>query len=457
MDTFRVVLALAARKGWKIHSMDVNCAYLNGDLYHNIYCKIPQGYRSNDKVICTKRQDLIGNPKTQCFKIDKPIYGLVQSGRQWNIKISNFIKNIGYIVATNDQSLFIKYNTQKKDKESNYILIYVDDILIFGDDNNEIERVKKCLNEEFEMTDLGECTKFIGLKIEHDRARRQIHLSAAHYTRKMIKDFGLDNKDNYPTVEVPFNPYRMLQPGDRPQDEIAKRRMRKYPFRQLYGKLNWLCTMFRKDIEVALGFIGAYIENPGMEAWIALVDCAVYVRDTCEMRMIYGREHSEELRMYAHSDSSFANPMDQYRSRSGGVIYLDNTVICCYSKKEKSTATAISTAEAELYAVINITNEIIFYIDLLENFNIITDGPIDVYVDNTAVLNMLDHPTGGKSKHVESRISRIRFLIDEEILNFEYIISPANTADQFTNIRTKDAFITARDKIGLQVLEPIEE
>jgi hypothetical protein len=210
--------------------------------------------------------------------------------------------------------------------------------------------------------------------------------------------------------------------------------------------------MFRKDIEVALGFIGSYTDNPSIQAWVALVDCAIYVRDTCEMRMIYGREHSKELRMYAHSDSSFANPMDQYRSRSGGVIYLDNTVICCYSKKEKSAATAISTAEAELYAVINITNEIIFYIDLLDNFNIETDGPIDIYVDNTAVLNMLDHPTGGKSKHVESRLSRIRDLIDSKIVNFEYIISPANTADQFTNIRTKDAFITARDKIGLQIL-----
>jgi hypothetical protein len=307
------------------------------------------------------------------------------------------------------------------------------------------------------MTDLGECRKFVGLKIEHFKNSKQFHVSASHYCQKMIKDFNLDDKILYPTVVIPFNPYKILTPLQQPDDEREKNKMKRYPFRQLYGKLNWLCTMFRKDIEVALGFIGAYCENPSIESWVALVDCAVYVRDTCEMRMIYGREHSNSTHsnMYAHSDSSFANPMDQYRSRSGCVVFLDNTVISCFSRKQTAVATATSTTEAELYATIETVHEVLFYVDLLDNFNIETDGPINIYVDNTAVLNMLDHPTGGKTKHVEARLSKIRDYVKNGTINFDYIASPANTADQFTNIRPKEAFITARNKIGLQVIEPI--
>jgi hypothetical protein len=449
MDTFKVVLTLAARYNWQIHSMDVDSAYLNGELKHKIYSKIPEGYRITDDVICTRDKSLIADPKIHTFIIDKPIYGLVQSGRQWNERLTNFIKDIiGYKTSVNDLSLFIYIKEIKR----NYILIYVDDILIFGDDIEEVRRVKSLLSKEFEMKDLGECSKFLGLKIERDFIEKKIYVSASQYTTQLIRDFDMLDDIKYPILPIPFNPNHKIsieQSPNKDDNEYIKI-MLQFPFRKLYGKLNWLCGVLRKDIEVAMGYIGAYISNPGIEHWIALIEIVQYLKGTINMKMIYGRNHSEKPYLYAHSDASYANPLDQHRSRSGGVIFYDNTVLLCYSRKQTHVATG--TMEAELIAAMEIVKEIQFYIDMLGNFGILNLLPVPIYIDNKATLHLIDHPTGRRTRQLEAKMANIREL-KGKILEFLYIISPANTADQFTNARDRKTFEVARTQIGLSMIK----
>jgi hypothetical protein len=452
MDTFKVVLTLAARYGWQIHSMDVDSAYLNGELNHKIYSKIPEGYRTTDEIICTREHDLIADPKIHAFIIDKPIYGLVQSGRQWNERLVNFIKDkINYKLSVNDLSLFIYIKNMKR----NYILIYVDDILIFGDDNDEIQRVKLLLNNEFEMKDLGECSKFLGLKIQRDFINRKIYVSASQYTSQLIRDFDMTDDEQYPILHIPFNTTKKISIEQSPSKDDKRyiKIMSRFPFRKLYGKLNWLCNVLRKDIEVAMGYVGAYLSNPGIEHWIALIEILQYLKGTINMRMIYGRQHSKKPFLYAHSDASYANPMDQFRSRSGGVIFYDNTALLCYSRKQTHVATG--TMEAELIAALEIVKEVQFYIDMLSNFGIQNLTPVPIYIDNKATLHLIDHPTGRRTRQLEAKMANIRQL-KGKILEFLYIISPANTADQFTNARPRKTFEIARSQIGLMLPEESE-
>jgi hypothetical protein len=456
MDTFRVMLALCARYKWEIHMMDVDSAYLNGELKHDIYCKIPTGYRTTDKVLCTRDRTLVGDPQTECFKILKPIYGLVQAGRQWNERIVNYILNvIKYKRATNDLSLFI-YNYDVTDdaiRLRNYVLIYVDDILIFGENIEEIKRVKTLLNKEFEMKDLKDIKQFLGMKVERDMKRGVICVSAIHYIQKLISDFGLECNISYPPLKLPLNLYNKISKDDIPTSEIEQQRLLKFPYRVLYGKLNWLAVVCRPDLLYTLSVLGAYLDNFGVKHWIALVEVLQYVKGTIDLKMIYGRNHSKDLKLFAHSDASFANEVDQFRSRSGGVIYLDNTVICCYSRKQTAVATATGTMEAELYATMEMVREIEFFRDLLKNFGINYDDPIPIYVDNVSALHLIRHPTGSKSKFMEARISNIRFQVENNFIKFYYIESPANTADQFTNIRPKPQFEHDRETIGLMKYE----
>jgi hypothetical protein len=248
IDTFKLVLALSARYSWDIQQMDVDSAYLNGNLTHDVYTDIPQGYRNDEEYITTRRNELIANNKTHCFKVTKPVYGLVQAGREWNERLVTFINNeLGYKTAVNDISLF------KHPRFNNFILIYVDDILILGANNDEISRVKAAFNQEFEMKDLGAIRKFLGLTIERNMEQRNICISAPNYVRQIITNYDMWDDIKYPILRLPFNIHSQLSKDLCPTTEEEKSIMKIFPFRKLYGQLNWLMIMCRTDIAVAMG------------------------------------------------------------------------------------------------------------------------------------------------------------------------------------------------------------
>jgi hypothetical protein len=99
-----------------------------------------------------------------------------------------------------------------------------------------------------------------------------------------------------------------------------------------------------------------------------------------------------------------------------------------------------------------IVKEIQFYIDMLGNFGILNLLPVPIYIDNKATLHLIDHPTGRRTRQLEAKMANIREL-KGKILEFLYIISPANTADQFTNARDRKTFEVARTQIGLSMIK----
>lgn len=78
MDTVRLLIALAAHEGWEVHHMDVNSAFLNGDLQEEVFVEQPQGFIS------------VGN-EHKVLKLHKALYGLHQAPRAWNAKLDDTV------------------------------------------------------------------------------------------------------------------------------------------------------------------------------------------------------------------------------------------------------------------------------------------------------------------------------------------------------------------------------
>ena len=113
----RVLIALAANFNWDLLKYDVKNAFLNGDLEEEVYMKLPPGYyKSEDSVVC---------------KLKKSIYGLKQSPKAWFDKFLGSLRDMGYYQCYNDHALFIKRGASGK---VSILLVYVDDIIITGDD-----------------------------------------------------------------------------------------------------------------------------------------------------------------------------------------------------------------------------------------------------------------------------------------------------------------------------------
>lgn len=132
--------------------MDINNAFLNGDLFEEVYMALPLGYY--DHFRADKQVPYV-------CKLNKFIYGLKQASRQWFCKFSTTLLNNEFSQSKADYSLF----TKGKGDLFVALLVYVDDILIIGPSNIEIEKVKVFLKSSFMLKDLGKAKYFLGLEL----------------------------------------------------------------------------------------------------------------------------------------------------------------------------------------------------------------------------------------------------------------------------------------------------
>ena len=170
MVTIRCLLALAAAQNWSLHQLDVHNAFLHGDLSEEIYMSLPLGFqRQGENLVC---------------RLNKSLYGLKQASCQWFAKFSTSIQSAGFIQSKADYSLF----TCKKGKSFTALLIYVDDILITGNDLNAINVLKQFLHNQFWIKDLGDLKYFLGMEIS--RSKKGIFISQRKYALEILKDGG---------------------------------------------------------------------------------------------------------------------------------------------------------------------------------------------------------------------------------------------------------------------------
>lgn len=160
-SSIRILLALVAQYDLELAQMDVKTAFLHGTLNEEIYMTQPDG------------SNVPGCEKWAC-KLSKSLYGLKQSPRQWYKRFDSFIREHKYTRSQFDHCVYFR---KLQDGTFIYLLLYVDDMLIAFKSKVEVAKLKTLLNSEFEMKDLGEAKKILGMEITRDRAASTVSLS----------------------------------------------------------------------------------------------------------------------------------------------------------------------------------------------------------------------------------------------------------------------------------------
>ena len=175
--TIRILLAIAAFHDYEIWQMDVKTAFLNGDLEEDVYMAQSEGFI---------------NPKDagKVCKLKRSIYGLKQASRSWNKRFNDKIQKLDFMRCHEDQCVY-KWTSGSK---IIFLVLYVDDILLIGNDTSSMNEIKASLKKVFSMKDLGEAAYVLGIKIYRDRSRRLIGLSQSTYIDKVLKRFRLKKK-----------------------------------------------------------------------------------------------------------------------------------------------------------------------------------------------------------------------------------------------------------------------
>ena len=210
MTTIRTVVALAAARKWPLYQLDVNNAFLHGDLHEEVYMKMPEG---------------IPNPHNKVCKLQKSLYGLKQASRQWHSKLADFLKHQGYTQSKNDYSLFLKSSSS----HLTIVAVYVDDILMKGSNQADIQLLKHHLHAAFGIKDLGLLHYFLGFEISHHN--QGITITQRKFTQDLLKQSGLLHAKPVATP-LPLN-CKMTSTEGVPLEDPSE-------YRTYVGKLNFL-------------------------------------------------------------------------------------------------------------------------------------------------------------------------------------------------------------------------
>ena len=169
--TIRLLLSIASAKGWLLHQLDVNTAFLHGELNEEVYMSLPPGLDNQQpNIVC---------------KLQKSLYGLKQASRQWFAKLTGVLVESGYTQSKADYSLFTKSSAGS----FTAILVYVDDLVLAGDNLAEINSMKKLLDDRFKIKDLGPLKFFLGMEVA--RSKHGIALYQQKYALDLLQDAGL--------------------------------------------------------------------------------------------------------------------------------------------------------------------------------------------------------------------------------------------------------------------------
>ncbi|KAJ1570908.1 hypothetical protein NDA11_005509 [Ustilago hordei] len=417
------ILALAVQNNWEVHALDITMAYLNSTLKEAIYMKPPEGS---------------GVAPGKVYKVVKGLYGLKQSGREWNQEFDRSLRRMGFFQVECAPCIY----TKGQGEDMAIVVIYVDDTLVIAPRLETVLKVKKQIGQRWKMEDSGEVSHFLGIKISRDRAMRTMTIGQSGYIDQVLAKH-LDKHTKLTMVPMQSIPEGTLVASAAQQKE--------YPV--IVGKLLWVANSTRPDLSLTMGVLARHMREPSQEHYQAAQRVLCYLESTRQVGLVYRASESQEP-LVAHSDANWASDATiQRRSTSGSVALVYGNPVAWKSATQKCMS--LSAVEAEFIAATEATREVLFLKQLLRSIGIATGTPT-VYSDNTGCIQVSKDPAQHwKLKHIDTKYHFVRNNVQEGRVQIKYIDTTRNLADVLTKPIGRQAMQQARSGLHLQILAAV--
>jgi hypothetical protein len=426
-ESLRTIIAFALQKGLKIHQMDVETAFLNGELSERIYMKQPEGFVKK-------------GIEMQVCKLNNSIYGLKQSPCCWNHALDTQLKRMGFNQTKSDPCVYISMTG-----DPFIIAIYVDDILLASKSNQSMTKIKKEIASKFQVKDLGPLHYFLGVKLVHNTENQTIWLRQPTYTQQVLEQVGMSNAKY---TKTPVNLGVKLCKGTDTSEYFDSEL-----YQPTVGKLLYLAIRTRPDIAFAVSSVARYTAEPTVDHWKAVKHIFRYLVGTVNYGLLYSRTSNDCI---GYSDSDWGGDLDDRKSTSGYVFKIGGAPISWQSRKQ--SCVALSTSEAEYIALTCAAQEAIWLHQLLTELEQEPEKKIVIYVDNQSTICLSTNPQfRGRSKHISIKYHYIRGQVRDGTVDLKYCRSEEMLADVFTKGVTgeKFPFITSESRNQRDVITSI--
>ena len=383
LSTVRALLSKAAVANYSIRQLDIGNAYLCADIAsEHVFCSPPEGREREGYVMY----------------LQKALYGLKNSAKAWADTFSTFLVKQGYQRSHYDECLW----EYKKGKKRLFIVVFVDDCLVIGDDefiDDFMSRIKK----EYKIRDLGEAENFLGMEITRNRDKRTIKISQNKYITNMAKKFGLDNAK---PIYTPMDPRADLSKAKNKSELHDNNEL----YRSIVGSIMYCVQLCRPDCMYAISKLSRYLNEPTKAHMTQAKRCLVYLYTSREQGIIYGRKVHGIIGhniIYGYADADFATDVDSRKSTTGWIFMYNGGAISWRSQQQ--SVTALSTSEAEYMALSDSAKEArsLLKINLsLENEN---PNNIKIFEDNRGCIKWTStQAEPNRTKHIDIHYHHIK-------------------------------------------------
>jgi hypothetical protein len=408
LKTFRILLALSTALSLRVTQLDVKTAFLYAPLEETLFMKWPEG--------------IAGEPGT-LLKLKKNLYGLKQAPKAWWNEIVGVFLDLDFVPCVTDPCLLVHKTARF------FVLLYVDDILLATADEKLRKTVEDALSAKFQLTGFHLVERYLNLQVEQHDGVTILHQHS--YVESVVAKFNMHRSQPAPTP----GPCEQLSKDHSPSTDAERESMRTIPYRSAVGALLYAAGGTMPDIMFAVNSCCQYAQNPGVTHWRAVKRILRYLNNTKLRAIEYRRqENSESLQIDVFSDSDWAADRDNRRSKTGYVVMIAGGPVIWQTRSQKSVA--LSSCEAELYALCEATKEIKWLTQLLGEMRIPFSTP-NLHVDNQGAIALSSNPVQHqRTKHIDIRWFFIREALEAKVLKVVYVSTSENLADLFTKAVT---------------------
>ncbi|KAH9770981.1 hypothetical protein KPL71_012549 [Citrus sinensis] len=395
--SLRILLALVAVNNMHLEHMDVKTAFLHGELNEMIVMKQPEGYVDPSR------------PDHVCH-LRKSLYGLKQSPRQWYLRFDGFMLENSFQRCHFDCCV---YHKDVGDDKEIYLLLYVDDMLIACKHMDQINKLKQQLGGSFDMKDLGEAKKILGVELIRDRRNGTLILSQQNYIRKVLERFEASS----------------------------------IPYSSAVGCLMYAMVLTKPDLSYAVSVVNRYMANPGKEHWKTVIWILRYLNGTINYGLIYGTDGMKEVNVGGFVDSDYAGDLDKRRSLTGYLFRLSGCTISW--KASLQNVVVLSTTEAKYTAAADAIKEAIWLKGMVTDLGY-EQRQITVHCDSQSAIylrkNQIHHE---KTKHIDIKLHFVRLEVSKRVVKLVKIHTDDNVADMLTKALPGAKFEFCVNSIGV--------
>ena len=375
-----------------------------------VYVQQPEGFEvhgdSNEKLV---------------LKLNKSLYGLKQSGRNWNNLLHKYLSDQGFKQSQVDPCVY----TMQSNNDLTVILCYVDDILLMSSSDKVLSETKGKQKKKFVMKDLGQISHFLGIEFSHENGTIAMHQT--DYLNRLLCRFDMLNcKPKYTPCDMNVNKFEN-EPAEETDATL---------YREIVGGLIYAMTCTRPDLSFVVTKLSQHMSKPNARHMTMAKHTLRYIKATINKQLVF-RKSENPLTLTGFCDSDWANSEDR-KSVSGYCFQMASEGPLISWKSKKQNCIALSTCEAEYVSLSLATQEGIFLMALINDMFCLNVIKFHIECDNQSAISLAKNPVlSQRTKHIDIKYHFLRNLVHNDTMKINYVPSECNVADALTKPMTK--------------------